>query len=73
MRCTVTAMRALYSVPEVAQMCGVNRRTVINWIAAGDLQADKLNGRWMIHARVVHAWLGLDHADVADLAKVAVS
>ena len=50
--------KAYLNVAEVAQLCGVTRRTVLNWIAKGRLEATRLpNGRYSVHEAVCKAFV----------------
>ncbi len=50
--------RPYLTVREVAEQCGVTRRTVLNWIAKGRLEATRLpNGRYSVHEAVCKAFV----------------
>lgn len=50
--------KAYLNVGEVARLCGVTHRTVLNWIAKGRLEATRLpNGRFTVHEAVCKAFL----------------
>ena len=43
---------------DVARLCGVTRRTVLNWITKGQLEATRLpNGRYGVHEAVYKAFI----------------
>jgi excisionase family DNA binding protein len=54
----VVVEKAYLNVGEVAQLCGVTRRTVLNWISKGHLEATRLpNGRYSVHEAVCKAFV----------------
>lgn len=37
-------LKVAYSIPEAAELCGVDRRTMLRWVRAGRIRAER-NGR----------------------------
>jgi excisionase family DNA binding protein len=39
---TRLALKVAYSVPEAADLCGVDRRTMLRWVRMGRLRAERI-------------------------------
>jgi excisionase family DNA binding protein len=51
------AERAVYTVPEVAQLLSLSRGTAYALVRDGTIPALRLGGRWVIPRARLHAWL----------------
>ena len=47
----------LYSVKEIAEICGVSSRTVWNYIKAGKLEAFKVGRQWRVSEAQLKAFV----------------
>lgn len=62
--------RPYLTVGEVAEQCGVTRRTVLNWITKGRLDAARLpNGRYSVHEAVCKAFMAQRNLAAAQRAR----
>ena len=52
-----THLRVSYSIPEVAEMVGISRRTVYEEIYSGRLSTLKIGARRLVSRRQLDAWL----------------
>ena len=43
-------MRETYTIPDIAQMTGLNERTIRSYLANGQLQGEKVDGAWRFTA-----------------------
>ena len=50
-------LRAVYTVPEVAEALGISRGSAYARVRAGEIPAIRLGGRWVIPKRRFHTWL----------------
>lgn len=57
MSATTSDVTGVLSINQVADMLGVNRRTVERAIKEGELRAVKRGGRWYIRAQAVEDFL----------------
>jgi excisionase family DNA binding protein len=51
------ANRAVYTVPEVAQLLSLSRGTAYALVRDGTIPALRLGGRWIVPRARFHAWL----------------
>jgi excisionase family DNA binding protein len=58
---TRLALKVAYSVPEAAELCGVDRRTMLRWVQNGVLRATRVGHFW----RITNASLR-EHPDLWD-------
>jgi excisionase family DNA binding protein len=49
--------RAVYTVPEVAELLSLSRGSAYAMIRSGEIPAKKLGSRWVIPKNRFHAWL----------------
>lgn len=53
-------MKEFYTIPDIAQMTGLNERTIRNYLADGQLRGEKMDGAWRFTAEQFGDFLAQD-------------
>ena len=53
-------MKETYTIPDIAQMTGLNERTIRNYLSNGQLQGEKVDGAWRFTAEQFSDFLAQD-------------
>ena len=53
-------MKETYTIPDIAQMTGLNERTIRSYLANGQLQGEKVDGAWRFTAEQFSDFLAQD-------------
>lgn len=64
---TAHSNRAVYTVPEVAELLSLSRGSAYAMLRTGEIPAIRLGSRWVIPKRRFHAWLDDQPAAGGDL------